>query len=272
MNKIIFILVILLSCPFCYAAVPEIDLTGLTESDVKANGISIHYIRSGGDKPPLILAHGMTGNYKAMMLYANAFKNEYDVIAYDARGHGESSRTDKQYSYQDSAEDILGLIKALQLKKPILIGHSMGSYSCGLFSAKYPEIPKSVILEDPPLGIAKPEDKERFEAHIKQISDVKKHLLSFPNKTFDPDVTLMLDEMMGKFYLEEYFPTIECPTLILKSGKGITKDYRIRVNKIAERLSKGKLIYFDDAGHGIHFEQPEKTIKIVKQFLNSLNN
>ena len=51
-------------------------------------------------------------------------------------------------------EDLAGLIKALKLEKPILMGHSMGSASVAQFAAKYPDVPRAVILEDPGTGAA----------------------------------------------------------------------------------------------------------------------
>ena len=46
-------------------------------------------------------------------------------------------------------EDLAGLIKELKLERPILMGHSMGSASVAQFAAKYPDVPRAVILEDP---------------------------------------------------------------------------------------------------------------------------
>jgi pimeloyl-ACP methyl ester carboxylesterase len=92
----------------------------------KTNRINMHYIRTGGNKPPLILLHGLMGNGACWTPVALALEKEYDVIMPDARGHGESSVPKYGYSYEDHAKDVEGFIEALELSAPILIGHSMG--------------------------------------------------------------------------------------------------------------------------------------------------
>lgn len=52
---------------------------------------------------------------------------DFDVILPDARGHGWSSSPKNGYLYRDLAEDVVGLIEALGLNGPMLVGHSMGA-------------------------------------------------------------------------------------------------------------------------------------------------
>ena len=54
----------------------------------KANGIHIHYLRTGGRKPPLVLLHGLTASGACWTPLARALQNEYDVVMPDARGTG----------------------------------------------------------------------------------------------------------------------------------------------------------------------------------------
>ena len=56
--------------------------------DVVANGIKIHYYRTGGDKPPVVLSHGATDDGLCWTRVTLALEAEYDVIMPDARGHG----------------------------------------------------------------------------------------------------------------------------------------------------------------------------------------
>jgi N-formylmaleamate deformylase len=50
----------------------------------EANGIRIHYLRTGGDKPPLVLLHGLTGNGACWTPLARSLESEYDVVMLDA--------------------------------------------------------------------------------------------------------------------------------------------------------------------------------------------
>ena len=126
--------------------------TGWTDGYVMANGIRIHYWRTGGTgKPPLVLAHGSSDDGLCWTNLAKELTDRYDIIMFDARGHGLSDPPTPNDPEDVQVEDLSELIKALKLDKPILMGHSMGSASVAHFAAKYPDVPRAVILEDPAL-------------------------------------------------------------------------------------------------------------------------
>jgi N-formylmaleamate deformylase len=117
---------------------------------VEANGIRLHYTRTGGHGPPLVLAHGVTDNGLCWSPVAEALAPGYDVIMADARGHGLSDAPERGYTPADQAADLAGLITALGLRRPILLGHSMGAITTLVLAGTYPELPRAILLEDPP--------------------------------------------------------------------------------------------------------------------------
>jgi pimeloyl-ACP methyl ester carboxylesterase len=127
---------------------------GWTDGYVVANGIRLHYWRTGGAKPALVMAHGSSDDGLCWTNLAKELTDRYDVIMFDARGHGLSDPPTAADPVDVQVEDLAGLIKALKLDKPILMGHSMGSASVAWFAAKYPDVPRAVILEDPGAGAA----------------------------------------------------------------------------------------------------------------------
>ena len=118
---------------------------------VMANGIRIHYWRTGGDKPPLVLAHGYSDDGLCWTNMAKELEADFDIIMTDARGHGLSDPPSASDPADAQAEDLAGLIQELKLDKPIVMGHSMGSSAVAWFAAKYPDVPRAVVLEDPGL-------------------------------------------------------------------------------------------------------------------------
>src|SRR5512134_1184173 len=141
----------LLVLPPTLAAGPQ-PPAGWTDGYVMANGIRIHYWRTGGaGKPPLVLAHGSSDDGLCWTNLAKELTDRYDIIMFDARGHGLSDPPTPNDPEDVQVEDLSELIKALKLDKPILMGHSMGSASVAHFAAKYPDVPRAVILEDPAL-------------------------------------------------------------------------------------------------------------------------
>src|SRR5436190_21402204 len=103
-----------------------------TRAVCAANGIDIHYLRTGGARPAVVLLHGLTGSGACWSPLARAVEAEFDVVMPDARGHGNSSTPLTGYRYEDHARDVIGLIQGLGLTAPVLLGHSMGGMTAAL--------------------------------------------------------------------------------------------------------------------------------------------
>ena len=116
---------------------------------VTANGLRLHYWRSGNAKSPILLLHGLTDSGACWTPVIEALHEEYDFIAPDARGHGLSDAPNHGYSPQHHAEDAAALIQALKLDRPIVIGHSMGGASATALAAQHPALVRALVVEDP---------------------------------------------------------------------------------------------------------------------------
>src|SRR5262249_12483923 len=66
-----------------------------------AGGGDIHYLRTGGSGPPLILLHGLIGNRACWSPVARCLEADFDVVMPDARRHGKSSTPLHGYRYDD---------------------------------------------------------------------------------------------------------------------------------------------------------------------------
>ena len=147
----LFIAVIALLAAPLFAEQAPAPPNGWTDGYVMANGIRIHYWRTGGDKPPMILAHGSSDDGLCWTALAKELEADYDLILPDARGHGLTDPPKASDPADVQVEDLAGLIRELKITKPIMMGHSMGASSVAWFAAKYPDVPRAVVLEDPGL-------------------------------------------------------------------------------------------------------------------------
>jgi pimeloyl-ACP methyl ester carboxylesterase len=111
--------------------------------------VSLRYFRSGGDKPPLVLVHGFTDSALYFERLADLLAESWDVIAYDARGHGQSSRITDRFDDTLRADDLQFVINELSLDRPALLGHSMGAATIALAATRNPELSRGIVLEDP---------------------------------------------------------------------------------------------------------------------------
>lgn len=145
-------------------------MTNWTSGDVTTNGIRLHYHRTGGDKPQLVLAHGATDNGLCWRRLAQALESDYDIVMVDARGHGHSDKPQSGYAPEDHAADLIGLFAALALDRPVLVGHSMGAATTAAVAGNYPDALRAAILEDPGWRAEDASPEER-EARIVQMQE-----------------------------------------------------------------------------------------------------
>lgn len=139
---------------------------------VQSGSVRIRFQRAGSGIP-LVMAHGFSDNGDCWKAWAERhFVAHYDVILLDARNHGQSDRTATHNGGIDRAEDTKALITQLDLKKPFLIGHSMGADMTLHVAAMYPELLRAAILEDPPMwGIpAVPVSDEVRQANVNRFA------------------------------------------------------------------------------------------------------
>ena len=120
-----------------------------TEHNIEANGLTIHYRRTGTGTTPLVLAHGATDNGGCWGVVARRLSDHYAIYAPDARGHGQTSAPEGDYSSGTMAGDLAAFITALGLDRPLVMGHSMGANTTLALVAGWPEIARAAVLEDP---------------------------------------------------------------------------------------------------------------------------
>src|SRR5262245_24816192 len=108
------------------------------------------YYEVEGEGPPLVLAHGGTGNMNSWRSYGyvDQFKNDYTVILFDMRGHGQSVKphTVEAYNYRFMIDDVIAVLDALHVAKTNFWGYSMGATTGFGLAKHYPQRIRSLIL------------------------------------------------------------------------------------------------------------------------------
>jgi pimeloyl-ACP methyl ester carboxylesterase len=256
--------------------------------EIIANGIKIRYHRTGGDKPPLVIAHGVTDNGLSWSRFAGAMEDRYDVVLYDAWGHGFSDAPPNGYTFEDHAEDLTQFIAALDLERPNVLGHSGGAVAAAIVAASHPDLLSKLILEDPSWGTnwGGWENTTRgltkwFQA---VVSMSRQELVTMCQETNpqwrEEEISLWADsKVQVSPHVAQSFkqpepswrniiPKITCPLLLIagdpENGVIITqKD----IAEMASIWNQGRVISITDAGHQVHYDQYEAFIEIVERFL-----
>lgn len=139
---------------------------------VQANNIRLHYLDHGGTGPALILMPGLTANaYCFDGLVKAGLTRHFRVLALDLRGRGLSDKPETGYSMEDHAQDILGLIEALNLDKVILGGHSFGGLLSMYMAALYPKAMESIVVIDA-AGSMHPQVRELIKPSVDRLGKI----------------------------------------------------------------------------------------------------
>ncbi len=116
---------------------------------IKVNGIELYY-EVHGQGYPVVLLHGFSSTVDGWREQIPVLSREYQLILYDARGHGqsESPPSPDRYSADIVVEDLFELLKALKIEKAVVGGLSMGGYETLRFYMRHPEAVTALILID----------------------------------------------------------------------------------------------------------------------------
>jgi pimeloyl-ACP methyl ester carboxylesterase len=263
----------------------------LSEGDVDSEGVNVHYYRTGsGDKPALILAHGLTDNGLCWTRLAKELEERFDIVMVDARNHGGSGVA--KAGRKELAGDMAQVITELGLDQPAAIGHSVGAGVVASLAADHPHLVSRIVLEDPPWFSGQAVDDEAktrkrraaFREHMEQmaamtltqISDFGKELSptwadeEFPawaasKKQVSPEAMDNLD--LGHWM--ETVPRVQCPALLVyadaECGGIVNQDL---VSLVQAENSRIKSHQIADAGHNIRREQFGEYVDVIKRFLD----
>src|SRR3989442_8202200 len=91
-----------------YRKIEDLIPSHWSEGDLRANGIRQHYYRTGGEKPQLVLLHGLQESALCWLRVAKVLEHDYDLILLDARGHGRSDGITGGFSPELLTEDAAG--------------------------------------------------------------------------------------------------------------------------------------------------------------------
>lgn len=264
-------------------------MAGWTTGTCEANGIAIHYLRTGGDKPPIILLHGLMLSGACWTPLARALEKDYDVVMPDARGHGNSSAPNHGYLYDNLAADVMGLIKTLKLNAPVLLGHSMGGMTAALAASQYPKRLRGVILADP--TFLTPERQR--EVHESDVADQHLRVLSRPKEDFLAEIQARHShrsrEIIELFAQARFQTSIRAfeiltppnpdythlinalaiPSLLVTGDAGSIVSPEV-AEKLAGLNQHLKVVQIKEAGHGVPYDQPDRFSAAVQAFLRSI--
>ncbi len=250
------------------------------------NGVRIHYLEHGKDGPPLILLPGITSPAITWAFVSERLSAFAQVITLDNRGRGLSSGgPGLSYRLADYSDDAAGLISALAIENPIVLGHSMGGRIAIKLAAAHPEVVGRLIIADPPVsGSGKRSYPIPLDWYLEGIDLAARGEIPvadgpLANWTEEQlalraewlptcDVTAMTESRRSfdDEDIHSLMPSIKCPTLLICAGNGgtITTEEE---QEIIGLIDDCRSIRIPGVGHMIPWDDVDAFTNAVRSFV-----
>ena len=92
---------------------------------ISPDGVPIYYETQGTGQPALVFVHGWSCDRSYWERQVGHFAHQYQVVAIDLAGHGESGLNRQAWTMPAFGEDVVVVVEKLGLEQVVLIGHSM---------------------------------------------------------------------------------------------------------------------------------------------------
>lgn len=254
-------------------------------SDVAGGGA-----RGGTDaaRPPLLLLHGLAGHAAEWDALAALLPPGHRVLAYDARGHGASTRRPPAVTRAAYVADAVAVIRELGAGPVVLVGQSMGGHTAMLTAAAHPELVRALVLVE--AGPAGPSPG--------LPGDIRSWLAGWPvpfpdragaaeffgggaageawaagleerpdglHPAFDPDVLVDSLAENAAYDFWARWRRVACPTLLVRGERGTMPE--AEAARMRELVPGAALHVVPGAAHDVHLDAPSQLANAVTEFI-----
>ena len=236
---------------------------------------------------PIVFIHGVGLTYEIWQPQLDFFK-DYSNLSYDILGHGKSSLTRQNISFDDFSEQLVDLIDELKIEKIHLVGFSIGSLIARNFATKYSKRLQSLILLGSIYKRSEQQQKivnERFNQAKKELKLSRqalkrwftdKYLENNPN-TYEKISSILSENNMANFLKvyelfvrhknDEDFEKIQTKTLVMTGEHDIGST--IEMSQQLSNIIKGsELKIIKDGKHLCGIECADEVNLAIKNFVN----
>ena len=256
------------------------------------NQIRLQYVEQGDRAgAPVIFLHGITDSWYSFEPVLPYLPESIHAFALSQRGHGDSDRPVDGYHPSDFAADVATFMNALNIKRAVIAGHSMGSHIAQRFALDYPDRTRGLVLMATFFTFRNNEGMDELREAVSNLIDPidPGFVLDFQESTLaGPVPQVFLDRVVEESLKvparvwkaalngliddehSEQLSSIEAPTLIVW---GEQDSFCTRSDQEALRAAiKGsRLVIYPGSGHALHWEAPERFAANIAAFTVSLD-
>ncbi len=262
-----------------------------------------HYLDWGiKGRPPILFLHGGGLNAHTWDVVCLMLRHDFHCLALDQRGHGDSEwEPTADYSFEAQIRDIEGFVEKLALRRPLLVGHSMGGFAAMGYAMRHADKMAGLALVDvgPELSM---DGAKRIRAFISQDRELDSldefveramafnpmrnpallrrsllhNLRKLPNGKWtwkhDPNripANFNTERVERAKQILEEIHKISCPTLIMRGARSdVFSDEN--AEKFAAALPTGRWVRVENAGHTIQGDNPRGLLDALRPFIREI--
>mgnify|MGYP000944376169 CR=1 FL=1 len=248
--------------------------------------------RETGDGPPLIILHGLFGSGQNWQSIARRLGESHRVIAVDLRNHGGSPSAEAM-TFSEMVDDLRVLLEDQGIERATLMGHSVGGKTAMVFALLYGQMVDSLVVIDIApvayshtfLPLVRAMQRLDLSGGLPRTALDKRLARDIPDKALRTFLMQNLVNDRGQAswrinleaiaaHMDELtgFPDTEGfiydgPALFIGGDQSdyVGSEHHARIHALFPRAEFETI---PGAGHRVHAEQPERFLKVVRDFLS----
>lgn len=266
-----------------------------------SDGAKIYY-EDNGEGQPILLVHGWLCSSRFWKKNVSDLAHEFRVVTLDLRGHGNSSKTLAGHTITQYARDVRQVIEHLELQDLILMGWSLGGAVVLSYHQQYgreSRLKALGLIDSSPFPFS-PAD---WNSHVLKgyryeglhasfaacTADHRKFAVDFTHRMFKQtpsheDADWVVAEMMktptwiaeaiySDFVMSDLartLPSVSVPFIVFAADSGVFPHGIAMGKALADQAPRGTCISFEDAGHILFYEQPQRFNAALSSFIRAL--
>lgn len=245
-------------------------------------------------KPWLVFLPGLTADHRLFDMQIREFEGKYNCLTWDAPGHAASRPFELDFTLEDKAIFLHGIFQQENVRRPVLIGQSMGGYVSQMYMEKYPDDAAGFISID-----SCPIKRQYYSwwelALLRRtywmymsipwkllvkwgiagttVTEYGRGLMKSFIACYDKKEYCTLADhgykMLADAVNAGYTYDINCPVLLICGERDMAGSAK-RYNEQWVKHEGHRMVWLKDAGHNSNTDKPEEVNRLIEEFVEEL--
>lgn len=263
---------------------------------VEVDGIRIAYTRAGRGQPVVLLGGFVGDGLGTWRPQLDALSSSYTVVAWDTPGSGRSADVPETFRLPDYAACLAGVMSALELERPLLVGLSFGGalaleycrlhgdqiaglFLAGAYAGWAGSLPPDVVAQRlqtslaasrlPPAELAERLLPSMFSATVP--AELAEGLAAIIAASTRPAGFRAMAHASAEADLRDVLPLIDVPTVVLHGEEDVRAPLSV-AEGLRDAIPGARMVVLPAVGHVSNLEAPERFTAELEAFLQRLGS